>query len=127
MPNNFTDKANFIWNVADDVLRGTFKAHEYGDVILPFVVLRRLDAVLETHKDEVIKQIDRFKNSLDEEQLIPVLQQAAGGINFYNHSLIDLRRLAQDAGNVEHNYNLGKLLFSFDTLRERLDLLLETI
>lgn len=52
MPNNFTDKANFIWNVADDVLRGSFKAHEYGDVILPFVVLRRLDAVLETHKGE---------------------------------------------------------------------------
>ena len=47
MVNNFQDKANFIWTVADDVLRGTFKAHEYGDVILPFVVLRRLDAVLE--------------------------------------------------------------------------------
>ena len=39
MVNNFQEKANFIWQVADDVLRGTFKAHEYGDVILPFVVL----------------------------------------------------------------------------------------
>ena len=45
--NNFQDKANFIWQVADDILRGTFKQHEYGDVILPFVVLRRLDCVLE--------------------------------------------------------------------------------
>jgi len=105
MINNFTDKANFIWNVADDVLRGTFKAHEYGDVILPFVVLRRLDAVLEKHKDAVIKQYDEFKKSLDEEQLIPVLKQAAGGTNFYNHSLYALRRLAQDASNVELNFN----------------------
>ena len=43
--NNFGNKANFIWQVADDILRGTFKPHEYGDVILPFVVLRRLDCV----------------------------------------------------------------------------------
>jgi type I restriction enzyme M protein len=44
--NNFQDKANFVWQVADDILRGTFKRHEYGDVTLPFVVLRRLDCVL---------------------------------------------------------------------------------
>jgi type I restriction enzyme M protein len=48
-PNNFREKANFIWQVADDTLRvrGAFKAHEYGNVIRPFVVLRRLDLVLE--------------------------------------------------------------------------------
>jgi type I restriction enzyme M protein len=38
--------SSFIWNVCDDVLRGLFKQHEYGDVIIPFVVLRRLDCVL---------------------------------------------------------------------------------
>jgi type I restriction enzyme M protein len=105
MTNNFTDKANFIWNVADDVLRGTFKAHEYGDVILPFVVLRRLDLVLEAKKDDVIKQYEQFREMLDEERLIPVLRQAAGGINFYNHSFYDLRRLAQDSRNIELNFN----------------------
>ena len=42
MPNNFQEKANFIWQVADDILRGTFKAHEYGDVILPFVGRRQI-------------------------------------------------------------------------------------
>ena len=42
MPNYFTDKTNFIWTVADDVLRGAFMVHEYGDVNLPFVVLRSL-------------------------------------------------------------------------------------
>ena len=40
---NFSEKANFIWTVAHDLLRGSFKAHEYGDVILPFAVLRRLN------------------------------------------------------------------------------------
>jgi type I restriction enzyme M protein len=105
MPNNFQEKANFIWQVADDILRGTFKSHEYGDVILPFVVLRRLDLVLEAKKDAVIKQYDEFKPSLDEERMIPVLRQAAGGINFYNHSFYDLRRLAQDSKNIELNFN----------------------
>jgi len=104
MTNNFSEKANFIWTVADDILRGAFKAHEYGDVILPFVVLRRLDLVLEPKKDDVIKQFDQFKKSLDEERMIPVLRQAAGGINFYNHSFYDLRRLAQDSKNIELNF-----------------------
>ena len=105
MVNNFQDKANFIWTVADDILRGAFKAHEYGDVILPFVVLRRLDMVLEQNKDEVIKQYEQFKEVLNEEQLIPVLRKAAGDKNFYNHSFYDLRRLSQDAGNIELNFN----------------------
>jgi type I restriction enzyme M protein len=104
-PNNFREKANFIWQVADDILRGAFKAHEYGDVILPFVVLRRLDLVLEPQKDAVIKQYEQFKDSLDEERLTPILRQAAGGINFYNHSFFDLRRLAQDSKNIELNFN----------------------
>lgn len=56
-PNNFREKANFIWQVADDILRGAFKAHEYGDVILTFVVLRRLDLVLEQQKGAVFKQL----------------------------------------------------------------------
>jgi hypothetical protein len=57
MTHNFREKANFIWQVADDTLRvrGAFKAHEYRDVILPFVVLRRLDRALKPQKDIVIK------------------------------------------------------------------------
>ena len=54
---NFQETANFIWQVADDILRGAFKPHEYGDVILPFVVLRRLDCVLEPCKDAVIGRL----------------------------------------------------------------------
>jgi len=105
MTNNFTDKANFIWQVADDILRGAFKAHEYGDVILPFVVLRRLDLVLEPHKDAVIQQYEQFKGTLNDEQIVPVLRKAAGDKNFYNHSFFDLHRLVQDAKNIELNFN----------------------
>lgn len=60
--NNFQDKANFIWQVADDILRGSFKQHEYGDVILPFVVLRRLDCVLEAKKENVLETFNKLKN-----------------------------------------------------------------
>ena len=56
MSNN-NEISSFIWSVCDDVLRGLFKQHEYGDVILPFVVLRRLDCVLEGKKDEIIFSI----------------------------------------------------------------------
>ncbi|NAS88766.1 restriction endonuclease subunit M [ANME-1 cluster archaeon AG-394-G21] len=101
--NNFQDKANFIWQVADDILRGTFKQHEYGDVILPFVVLRRLDCVLEEHKDAVIATDNKFKDVLPDPA--QVLLHATGGLNFYNTSYYDLCRLAQDAGNVELNFN----------------------
>ena len=101
--NNFQDKANFIWQVADDILRGTFKQHEYGDVILPFVVLRRLDCVLEDHKDDVIKTFNNFKDKLPDPT--QVLLKAAKGVNFYNTSFFDLKRLAQDAENIELNFN----------------------
>jgi type I restriction enzyme M protein len=102
---NFQEKASFIWGVADDMLRGAFKQHEYGDVILPFVVLRRLDCVLEPRKDEVLAAFNKYKSQLDEEQIKPILYQATGGLNFYNTSKYDLFRLAQDAGNIELNFN----------------------
>jgi len=101
--NNFKDKANFIWQVADDILRGTFKQHEYGDVILPFVTLRRLDCVLEDRKDSVIDTYNKFKDKLPD--LTQLLLNATGGLNFYNTSQYDLHRLAQDSGNIELNFN----------------------
>jgi type I restriction enzyme M protein len=102
---NFQERANFIWQVADDILRGVFKNYEYGDVVLPFTVLRRLDCVLEPIKDKVIETFEQFKAALPEQQLSPILLQASGGHNFYNTSHYDLRRLAQDAPNIETNFN----------------------
>ena len=100
---NFQDKANFIWQVADDILRGAFKQHEYGEVILPFVVLRRLDCVLENCKDAVIETHKKFKKKLPDPT--QVILQSTGGLNFFNTSFYDLRRLAQDAQNIELNFN----------------------
>mgnify|MGYP001296147670 CR=1 FL=1 len=101
---DFHSKANFIWQVADDILRGSFKQHEYGDVILPFVVLRRLDCVLEPKKDEVYETFQQFKEQLSEDSLKPVILNVADGLNFYNVSKYDLKRLSQDSKNIEMNF-----------------------
>src|SRR5690606_16706582 len=52
--------ASFIWGIAD-LLRGSFKAHQYGDIILPFTVLRRLDAVLAPTKQAVYEAVQQAK------------------------------------------------------------------
>ena len=99
------NKANFIWQVADDILRGAFKAHEYGDVTLPFVVLRRLDCVLRDRKDDLLAAYDQFKDALDPDQLEEVLLGQTGGLGFYNVSRFDLERLTDDANHIEQNVN----------------------
>jgi type I restriction enzyme M protein len=57
-PSGFPDKVAFIWSVAD-LLRGDFKTHEYGQVILPFTVLRRLECALEPTKGRVVNNVVR--------------------------------------------------------------------
>ncbi len=83
--------ANFIWGIADDVLRDLYVRGKYRDVILPMTVLRRLDSVLEPTKREVIE----LKASLDRAGIIhqdQALRQAAGQA-FYNTSKFNLRDL----------------------------------
>jgi type I restriction enzyme M protein len=83
--------ANFIWGIADDVLRDLYVRGKYRDVILPMTVLRRLDAVLEPTKQAVLD----LKASLDTAQIVhqdPALRQAAGQA-FYNTSKFTLRDL----------------------------------
>ncbi len=63
---NYNQISSFIWNVCDDVLRGLFKPHEYGDVILPFTVLRRLDCILEPHKDDMFNIYEEYKSKVDD-------------------------------------------------------------
>ena len=50
----YKEASSLIWNVCDNVLRGLFKTQEYGDIISPFITLRRLDFILERHKDNVV-------------------------------------------------------------------------
>ena len=87
--------ANYIWGIADDVLRDLYVRGKYRDVILPMTVLRRLDAVLEDSKQAVLD----MKTTLDDAGVIeqdPTLRQIAGQA-FYNTSkfiLSDLRARA---------------------------------
>ena len=98
----FQEISSFIWRVCDDELRGVFKAHEYGNIVLPFVVLRRLDCLLEDKKDEVVKQYEELKDEI--ENPAPILNRTTG-LKFHNHSKFDLKRLKSDPNNLRQNYS----------------------
>src|SRR5580692_3373462 len=87
--------ANFIWNIADDVLRDVFVRGKYRDVILPMTVLRRLDAVLEPTKGAVLDMKTALDKAGIENQDQP-LREAAGQA-FYNTSPFKLRDLRSKA------------------------------
>lgn len=88
--------AAFIWSVAD-LLRGDYKQSEYGKVILPLTVLRRLDCVLEPTKAAVLERARKLKGRI--ENVEPVLESVAGP-HFYNTSPLDFHRLLDDPGQV---------------------------
>ena len=79
---NFKEKANFLWSIAD-LLRGHYKQADYGKVILPFTVLRRLDFVLAPTKSKVLEAYQLHK-SKKPEILEPILNRldASSLINF---------------------------------------------
>jgi type I restriction enzyme M protein len=94
-----TNLSALIWSVAE-LLRGDYKQSEYGRVILPFTVLRRLDCVLEPTKDAVLAEKEkREAMGLNPE---PFLLQKAGQ-NFVNTSRLDLRKILGDADHVREN------------------------
>ena len=89
----------FIWSVAD-LLRGDYKQSEYGKVILPFTVLRRLDCVLEATKDAVLaEQADKQQAGINPE---PFLLRKAGQ-SFYNISPLDMKKLMGDQDHIKEN------------------------
>ncbi|MCT1801802.1 type I restriction-modification system subunit M [Kocuria carniphila] len=93
--------ASFIWGAAD-ILRGTYKQHEYGDVILPFTVLFRLDAVLAPTKEAVLEAIG--PTYVDTEPPIAMLRnRAQHPYSFFNRSQHDLKSLQGDPDNLEEN------------------------
>ena len=98
---NHNEISSFIWNVCDDVLRGLFKQHEYGDVILPFVVLRRLDCVLEEKKDDVIKVHQEYKDKFHDTSKII---HSKLNLKFSNYSRYDLRRLKDEPNKLYENF-----------------------
>ncbi|WP_298942491.1 class I SAM-dependent DNA methyltransferase [uncultured Microbacterium sp.] len=93
--------ATFIWNAAD-ILRGTYKQHQYGDVILPFTVLARLDAVLAPTKKAVLAASEGY--GPDDEPPQAMLRAKAGHpYSFWNRSQHDLKSLQGDPDNLEQN------------------------
>ena len=87
--------ANFIWSIADDVLRNIYTRGKYRDIILPMTVIRRLDAVLEPTKPEVLK-MKAYLDSVGNTNQDAALRQAAGQA-FYNASPFTLRDLRSRA------------------------------
>ena len=100
--------SSFIWSVAD-LLRGDYKQSEYGKVILPFTVLRRLDCVLEATKPAVLAEKDkREKAGLNPE---PFLLKTSKQL-FYNTSPLDLKKLMGDQDHIGENLRAYMQAFS---------------
>ena len=96
---NQANLSSFIWSVAD-LLRGDYKQSEYGRVILPLTVLRRLDCVLEPTKDAVLKEKEKREAAgLNPE---PFLLKKSGQ-HFYNTSPLDMKKLMGDQDNIAEN------------------------
>lgn len=92
--------SSFIWSVAD-LLRGDYRQSEYGKVILPFTILRRLDCALEATKPAVLAELDaKTKAGLNPE---PFLLRKAGNIGIYNTSPLDLPKLLGDQDHIREN------------------------
>lgn len=96
---NIAEKAAMIWNVAD-MLRGPFKPHEYGLVILPMTVVKRFhDCLLPTHQ-AVLDTYEKVKKL----QVIDGFLQKASGYQFYNTSRFTFKTLLADPDNIESNF-----------------------
>jgi len=95
--------ASLIWSVAD-LLRGDYKQSEYGKVILPLTVIRRLDCVLEPTEQAVLDKHRQLSGRI--ENLEPVLQAAAGGEQFYNTSPLTFAKLLDDPSSIADSLSL---------------------
>lgn len=126
---NFKEKADLIWRVAD-LLRGDYKQSDYGKVILPMTVLRRLDSVLAPTKQEVLKTLPSTQN-YDISTRDAILNRKTK-FGFHNHSLFDFDKLVADPNNIAlnlRNYingfsaNAREILeyFKFEEQIDRLD------
>lgn len=97
---SFSEASNFLWSVAD-LLRGDFKQYDFGKVILPFTVLRRLDCVLADTKDKVLARHEKLKEG-DVKNFAPILNRVTG-VHFHNVSKLDFKRLLDDPSHIAKN------------------------
>jgi type I restriction enzyme M protein len=95
---------NFIWSVADDVLVNTYQKGKYKDVILPMVVIRRLDLLLEPTKEKVLKTYNQYKTKLQNLDNLLTGSKYGSGLAFYNISKFTLKKLLDDPKNLRSNF-----------------------
>ena len=96
---NWGEKVSFIWSIKE-ILRDHYKRHEYGQVILPLAVIRRLDCVLEVTKAQVLARADALPGSPDDH--VDLLAITAGQ-QFYNTSKFTIESLLDDPDNIADN------------------------
>ncbi len=108
MTTNFSQTAAYIWSLAD-LLRGDFKQSQYGRVILPFTILRRLECVLEERKSAVLKELEKLKTMKLEEGAREKFLLKAAKQSFYNTSPMDMAKL----GSSDLKPNLLQYVDSF--------------
>lgn len=96
---NVQTKANMIWNIAD-IIRGTFKPHEYGKVILPMTLLKRLNDTLLPTKEAVLKKYEEVKGFEVRDGFLT----RASGYNFYNVSPFTFETLLNEPDHIEENF-----------------------
>ena len=97
---NFNQKTSMIWNIAD-ILRGGWKQHEYQDVILPLVVLKRLDSILTDSKEKVLLKYNEYKGKIND--LDPILKKTSG-VSFYNTSQYNFKNLLGEPKQLAKNF-----------------------
>ena len=123
---------SFIWNIADDLLRDVYQRGKYRDIILPFTVLRRLDALLEPSKKKVLEMNTKL-NEMKIDNQAPQLRRASGFV-FYNTSPYTLKTLLNEPSNIRINLesyldgfssNVQDIISKFK-LRNQLDTLEES-
>jgi type I restriction enzyme M protein len=98
----FSEVTSFLWSIAD-LLRGDYKQADYGKVILPLTVLRRLDCVLEKSKAKVLAKHAELKQAKHPEGTIHKMLVRAAGVPFYNTSKLDFEKLKGDSSHVTAN------------------------
>lgn len=98
--NNFQEKVNFIWSIAE-LLRGPYRKEQYGDVVLPMCVLRRFDNVLEPAKEKVLEKYERLKKTTLQ-NIDPVLNKISRQ-DFNNTSKYDFKKLLDEPDNIANN------------------------
>ncbi len=100
---------SFIWSIADDCLRDVYVRGKYRDIILPFVVLRRIDSLLQPSKEAVLEELRYQKEDMEQVLLDPSGLQQASGYVFYNTSTWTMEKLKGTATNSQQ-----KLVANFE-------------